>query len=275
MSYGKSIELFLVDGTIDNIVTVELSNWSGKSIKIPRTEVIDCTREDFSSTGVYLLFCKDDNDEDSVYIGEAENIKERLVQHIRDYKSGKELYYWHTAVCFIGRDLNKTLIRYLEDRLVKTARDCEKYKVLTKNTYSKTVIKEAQVAMMDEFIDNIKIILGVLGYRVLVSTPKANNQKDLLYLEAKGIKATGIISPNGFTVLKGSQVAANTAPSFDVLKYKSMRDALINDKVIVNNEFVKDYEFSSPSAAASIVRGNSANGNVEWKNTSGVALKDL
>lgn len=46
MTYGKSIELFLVNGTADSIVTAELSNWNGKAIKIPRIEVAACKRED-------------------------------------------------------------------------------------------------------------------------------------------------------------------------------------------------------------------------------------
>lgn len=44
--YGKSIELFLVNGTADSVVTVDLSNWNGKAIKIPRIEVADCKRVD-------------------------------------------------------------------------------------------------------------------------------------------------------------------------------------------------------------------------------------
>ena len=50
---------------------------------------------------------------DFVYIGEAENIQERLAIHINDYNSGKESYYWATAVCFVSKDLNKALIRYV------------------------------------------------------------------------------------------------------------------------------------------------------------------
>jgi len=39
--------------------------------------------------------------------------------------------------------------------------------------------------------------------------------------------------------------------------------------------FTKDYEFTSPSAAAAIVCGGSSNGLTAWKNKNGVALKDL
>lgn len=156
MAYGKLIELFLVNGTADSLITAELSNWNGKAIKIPRIEVSLCNREDITQAGVYFLFCKEDDEMDSVYIGEAENVKERLVQHLRDYQSEKENYYWNTAVIFIGRDLNKALIRYLENRFVDIARKSKRYLVLTKNTYRNTVMKESQIVVMEEFVDNVK-----------------------------------------------------------------------------------------------------------------------
>ena len=89
MAYGKAIELFLVNGTADSLVTAELSNWNGKAIKIPRTEVHDCDREDMKGAGVYFLFCQEEDGDASVYIGEAENVLERLNQHLRDYQTGK------------------------------------------------------------------------------------------------------------------------------------------------------------------------------------------
>ena len=48
MAYGKSIELFLVNGTADSLTIAELSNWNGKAIKIPRIEVSSCHREDIA-----------------------------------------------------------------------------------------------------------------------------------------------------------------------------------------------------------------------------------
>lgn len=155
MAYGKSIELFLVNGTADSLITAELSNWNGKAIKIPRIEVAACNREDITQAGVYFLFCKEDDGTDSVYIGEAENVKDRLVQHLRDYQSEKEKYYWNTAVIFVGRDLNKALIRYLENRFVEIARNCKRYTVLTKNTYRNTVMKESKREKRGGFKDKI------------------------------------------------------------------------------------------------------------------------
>lgn len=105
MAYGKAIELFLVDGDANGLITAELSNWNGKAIKIPRTDVKDCNRQDITETGVYFLFCQEDDGTDGVYIGEAENVQRRLIQHLNDYNIGKEQYYWKTAVIFTGRDL--------------------------------------------------------------------------------------------------------------------------------------------------------------------------
>lgn len=55
MTYGKSIELFLANGTADSLITAELSNWNGKAIKIPRIEVAECKRTDIKGAGVYFL----------------------------------------------------------------------------------------------------------------------------------------------------------------------------------------------------------------------------
>ena len=277
MAYGKSIELFLVNGTTDSLVTAELSNWNGKSIKIPRPEVLGCGREDVKGAGVYFLFCQEDDGEDSVYIGEAENIIDRLNQHLRDYHSGKEKYYWNTAVIFVGRDLNKALIRYLENRLVEIARESNRYVVLTKNTYRNTVMKESQIAVMEEFIDNIKVLISTLGYKVLIPAPQATVDTVYLYCKGSGGNAKGFVSPEGFTVLKDSVVSDHIVPSLETQgkTYYVLRSKLEADGTIVDRRFTKNYEFSAPSAASAVVLGHTSNGNVDWKTENGTKLKDL
>ena len=63
--YRKAIELFLVNGSADSLTTAELSNWNGKAIKIPRTEISGCHREDIKGVGVYFLMCQEDDGTDS------------------------------------------------------------------------------------------------------------------------------------------------------------------------------------------------------------------
>ena len=277
MAYGKAIELFLVNGTAESLITAELSNWNGKAIKIPRTEVSACDREDIKGVGIYFLICQEDDGTDSVYIGEAENVLDRLTQHLRDYQSGKEKYYWNTAVIFVGRDLNKALIRYLENRFVEIAKECGRYTVLTKNTYKYTVLKEAQIASMEEFIDNVKILINTLGYKVLVPVPKANDETIYLYCKGSGASAKGFVSAGGFTVLEGSTVSDHTVPSLETKgkTYYNLRNTLIKDGTISDRVFTRDYEFKAPSAASAVILGHTSNGNVDWKTADGVKLKDL
>ena len=275
MTYGKSIELFLVNGTADSIVTAELSNWNGKAIKIPRIEVAACKREDITQAGVYFLF-----------IGEAENVKERLMQHLRDYNSEKEKYYWSTAIIFIGRDLNKALIRYLENRFVEIARELKRYLVLTKNTYRNTVMKESQIAAMEEFIENVKVLLGALGFKVLEPLDKPDKSKNdrsdkeqnkelKLHLERTikdvgKIEADGIRTSEGFVVLQGSHVSPIDDDTISTSLKEQRKKANIESGILK-----EDILFSSPSYAAMFVIGKSANGLTSWKTSDGRSLKDI
>ena len=280
MAYGKSIELFLVNGTADSLITAELSNWNGKALKIPRIEVASCSRDDIAQAGVYFLFCKEDDGSNSVYIGEAENVKERLVQHLRDYQAEKEKYYWNTAVIFVGRDLNKALIRYLENRFVEIARNSKRYLVLTKNTYRNTVMKESQIAVMEEFVDNVKILINALGYKVLepllqTGTDAAVLDEEELYISVGSTSATGIVTAEGFVVLKGSVVNEKTSAKSLSAGMKKLRDKIFADGKVENLTTTEDILFSSSSAAADFVLGYSASGPRTWKTKDGRSLKDI
>lgn len=279
MPYGKSIELFLVNGTADSLVTAELSDWNGKALKIPRIEVATCNRDDITQAGVYFLFCKEDDESDSVYIGEAENVKERLLQHMRDYQAEKEKYYWNTAVIFTSRDLNKALIRYLENRFVEVARNCNRYHVLTKNTYRNTVLKESQIAVMEEFADNVKILINALGYKVL--EPIVQNGKDLsdietekLYLNVGGVSAVGLVTTEGFVVLKGATVNEKSSTSLST-GIRKLREEKFAEGKVSNLITTEDILFSSSSAAADFILGYSASGPRSWKAKDGRLLKEI
>lgn len=265
MAHGKSIELFLVNGTVDSLIIAELSNWSGKAIKIPRIEVASCNREDIAQAGVYFLFCKEDDSSDSVYIGEAENVKERLMQHLREYQSEKEKYYWNTAVVFVGRDLNKALIRYLENRFVEIARSSNRYTVLTKNTYRNTVMKESQLAVMEEFIDNVKVLINALGYKVLepfsqADSPESKMDDETLSLSTGSASAYGKVTTEGFVVFAGARVNEKTSAKSLSAGAQKMRQKFFESGKIENLVTAVDILFSSPSAAADFILGYSVSG---------------
>ena len=280
MAYGKSIELFLVNGTADSLIIAELSNWNGKAIKIPRIEISSCNRDDITQAGVYFLFCKEDDGSDSVYIGEAENVKDRLVQHLRDYQSEKEKYYWSTAVVFIGRDLNKALIRYLENRFVEIARASKRYLVLTKNTYRNTVMKESQIAVMEEFVDNVKILINALGYKVLesfaqVDSSTATVDDELLYITSGLVNATGKVTVEGFVVFAGATLNEKMSVRSLSAGMQKQRKKLFDSSKVNNLVTTEDILFSSSSAAADFILGYSVSGPKTWKTKDGRTLKEL
>lgn len=277
--YGKAIELFLVNGTADSIITAELSNWNGKAIKIPRIEVANCKRDDISQPGVYFLFCRDeDNDTDSVYIGEAENVRDRLVQHLQDSASEKEKYYWNTAVIFTGRDLNKALIRYLEHKLVELARASKRYEVLTKNTYKNTVLKESQTAAMDEFIDIIKVLINALGYKVLeplLKKTEEGTEESLLFIKIGKASAKGQVTAEGFVVLAGAEINEKTSVNSLSKGMVKLRNKHMESERVKDLTTTEDILFSSSSAAADFVLGYSVSGPATWKDKDGRTLKEL
>jgi hypothetical protein len=280
--YGKTIKLFLMDADPDGRMICELSNWTGKAYRIPRGKVKDCAdRDELKSTAVYLLFGKAESStaKPKVYIGEAENAYSRLAQHV----SEKE--FWNESVVFISKDenLNKAHIKYLESRLCELANVASRYEIQNSNKPTRSSISEADQAEMEEFIEYIKMLINTMGFKVFEPFIKESSidSVDLenLYIKAaRGASGHGKRVADGFVVFKDSAIANDTVPSFPK-GFKTLRDELLENEIIKNIDgkliFISDYLFSSPSAAAAIVMGRSANGLAEWKDTKGKDLKSI
>ncbi|MGO4906532.1 GIY-YIG nuclease family protein [Flavobacterium sp. W20_MBD1_R3] len=278
MKFGKTIKIFLIDGEPNGRMSCELSNWSGKAYKIPRIKVKDCSdRNDLVSTGVYLLFGKDEEGKDLVYIGEAESILKRLNQHLNQKD------FWHETIVFIGKDenLNKAHVKYLENRLHDIALSAKRYKVENSITPTQSSVSESDRAEMEEFIENIKMLVNTLGHKVFDEKREIKQKQitDVFYVRgARGAEATGESTSDGFVVYKGSKAAKDTTNSMNFNLVK-LREKLTDDAIFIDKveflEFSEDFLFSSPSAAAAIVLGRSANGLTEWKLKSGKTLKEF
>lgn len=278
MKFGKTIKIFLIDGDPNGRMSCELSNWSGKAYKIPRIKIKDCTdRDDLTSTGVYLLFGKDDEGKDQVYIGEAESILKRLNQQLTQKD------FWNEAIVFIGKDenLNKAHIKYLENRLHDIAKSANRYKVDNSIIPTQSSISESDRAEMEEFIGYIKMLVNTLGHKVFDEKRefKAKQKQETFFIKAaRGADGQGEPTSDGFVVFKNSKAAATIVNSMTP-NFITYRQKLINEGVLIDKEeyfeFVDDYIFSSPSTAAVIVMGRSANGLTEWKNKEGKTLKEF
>lgn len=202
------------------------------------------------------------------------------MQHLRDYQSEKEKYYWNTAVIFVGRDLNKALIRYLENRFVDIARNSKRYLVLTKNTYRNTVMKESQIAVMEEFIDNVKILINALGYKVLepfvqADLPNTLVDDEILSITSGFVNAKGRVTAEGFVVFAGTTVNEKSSAKSLSAGMQKQRQKLFDDGKVQNLVTTEDILFSSSSAAADFILGYSVSGPKTWKASDGRSLKEI
>ena len=278
MKFGKTIKIFLIDGDPNGRMSCEISNWTGKAYKIPRIKIKECTdRDDLVSTGVYLLFGKDEEGKDQVYIGEAESILKRLNQHLNQKD------FWNETIVFISKDenLNKAHIKYLENRLHDIAKMANRYKIENSSTPTLSSISESDRAEMEEFIENIKMLVNTLGHKVFDEKREFNpkQKQEAFYIKsARGADGQGEPTSDGFVVFKGSKAAGTTVASM-TQNFINLRQKLIEEGVLVNKGdfliFPDDYIFSSPSTAAAMVLGRNANGLTEWKQINGRSLKEF
>jgi len=115
----------------------------------------------------------------------------------------------------------------------------------------------------------------------LITLARAAMAGPVLTCKGKGVQATGYEASQGFVVRAGSQAVADTVPSMaqHVRGMFDLRQELISNGVLAMQgaiyHFTQDYSFNSPSTAAAVVLGRSANGRVEWKGADGRTLKEI
>lgn len=278
MNFNKTIQMCIFDGNPNGRIMCELSNWNGRVYKISRNELNEFSkRSDSEYTGVYFLLGKDDENNDTVYVGEAEKMIVRLKQHIKDKN------YWNDCIVVLSKDniLNKAHVKFLENKFYMLAHEAKRALVINGTVPTCSSISEFDEAMLDEFIENAKLLVNTLGYKVFDTIdyselPNKKDDKSIFILKStRGADAKGILVPDGFLVLKGSKMATSNTPStrsYTIALRKKLIDLGAVDE---NYVFVSDYLFSDPSPAASAIAGRSANGRVEWKTIENKTINDI
>ena len=270
------IEIFVAEGLPDGLRLVKKSNWIGQGIVCPRGRYSWAKkRDEFSRSGVYLLVGQDGEQLPKLYVGEAEKVKNRLDQHY----ANKD--FWQQAIVFTtkGTALNKAQVKYLEAHLLKLAEACGRAKLQNSVKSHPPTLSEADRAEMDGYLDELLSLLPVLGVPFFERDETPTGDRKVYHVEGPGCKAAGFETNTGFTVQKGSVAREPTVPSMKkrARGYYHQRQDLIDDEVLEKKadgyRFAKDWLFGSPSAAASVCLGGSANGLTEWKDESGTTLK--
>ena len=163
---AKTIKIFLIDGEPNGLKTAELSNWVGQAIVFPRNKLKETkARPECNKPAVYFLIGKENEEAllPTVYIGEAENLWTRLATH----DSFKD--FWQTAIAFTSKDnnLTKAHVKYLESRCLVVANKVKRSDLKNGVESSLPSLPEADSAEMEEFLDNLKLLLSALGYPIL------------------------------------------------------------------------------------------------------------
>ena len=141
-------------------------------------------------------------------------------------------------------------------------------------------LPEADVANMEQFLSNLRIILPVIGLDMLKPQPRAVTQVakpaeertvEEVHFKIRhksGVQATAVEEDGEFIVLEGSE--ALTGTGYVQQSYGGLKDKMIAEGALVPLEdnklrFAKPWSFNSPSAAAAVVLDRNSNGRLEWK----------
>lgn len=296
MTLGKSIRIYLKEGSVTGIKLAEVVNLTIQALYSPRKKIADLNsvfNTQINIPGVYFLLGRDEKTaQPKVYIGEGENVWERLKNHAVNKD------FWDDVIIITSKDDNitKSHIKYLESRLIETVKEVDRYVLDNGNAPKASSLPLPDRDAMEEFLQNIKLLNGVLGHKFLeeqihptkkvnkdklvgseADTSKKSDQEIELTLNVNGTKANGIQTNEGIVVLKGSQVAPIQNNNYG---YKTLRDELVKATVINKSEngkmeFVKDHLFPSPSAAAAVIVGYSINGRRTWKDKNGRSINEI
>ena len=281
---GKHIELFLVEGSPGDMTTAEIVGWTGHVLTGPRSDLANILkRVEAQRNGAYLLLGDDDDaiGGTQCYIGRTENFANRF----RDHKAKKE--FWDRVVLITAKDdgFNEGHWGYLEARLVELARLAERVTLTNNQVPQGRKLSEAQVSDMEAFLEQLQIVLPVLGVNAIrtrkisggAATPNAIESPIFSLTNTKsGVAATAQLNGDEFTMLAGSRIvgawagagkAESTRRSYASLRARHER--LIADGSIIVEGAIgrlsRDVPFKSPSGAGALALGHSCNGRTEWK----------
>ena len=278
MPHGKSIRIFLGDGEATGIRYLELVGWTGQALLVPRSRIAELKDwQESSRPGVYLLLGQSEDGTQAAYIGESENVRDRIGTHLRD-----ECYDFTEAILITSKDENLTKghVKFLECRMHEESLKAERFDLWNSSKPAPTNLPRPDAEAMEEFLDNVKIIVQTIGCSLFTSAAQAVPQDEippelLLNCPDLRVKAKGRQTDEGFLVSKGSCSTKQEAAQLGQT-YKTLRHNLISRGILVegsdNYKFDADYLFNSSSAAAAVISGSNRSGPQNWKNAQGDSL---
>jgi hypothetical protein len=289
MSHGKSIRVYLADGSPTGVKHAEIVNWTGQAVSCPRKRIGELHDwPESKMPGVYFLLGLDESlNKPIVYIGESENVLDRLTSH------AVKKEFWREAVFFTNKDenLTKAHIKYLESRLVQIASQTNRCIIDNGNVPTLSSLPRSDRDAMEEFIGNVKVLMGVLGQRFLepIYLPKNDDENDSsvepqstnvrLTLNYSKLTANAVLTDEGVVVLKGAEAVTDLGEGKLSSGYIKIKKNLIENGGLIaeGDKFIltEDYLFNSPSAASAVLLGRPDNGRLSWRDERGFSIAQI
>lgn len=273
---GKTIQVFLTDGTPRGIKLAEITSNIEQAIFIPRNKINEASsRKEVSRPGIYFLFGEsDDSAKPIAYIGQSRNSLNRIKTH--DQKKD----FWNYAVLIVSKtgSFTQTHIEYLEQLAISKAIDANRYNLENSVSPKQFKVPETLEADLLDNFDTIKILLSTLGFTLFESIKRETKRENIFFCKGKNASAEGEYQEDGFVVYKGSKANLNLSRTSGT-SVSNLRKKLLDDKILLKKndilEFQDNYLFNSPSATAAQVLARSANGWTQWKNKNGKTLNEI
>lgn len=280
-TFGRTIQLFLVDGKPSGLRKATIHGWTGLIFVSGDSTFGSLTaRDEVDRTGIYILSGPDPEKSGvtRAYIGSGNSVAERIKQ------SALKRDFWETAITITTSDddLSKGHAEYLEARLIEMTGAAGRVTLDngTSPDTSRRRLPEADVANMEQFLANLKIILPVIGLDMLKPQPRAVSDTATPVDQRTGgevrfeirhksaVQAEAVEEDGEFVVLEGSEALTGTGyvqQSYGGLKLKLIEDGVLTSTLDGKLRFARAYAFSSPSAAAAVILDRNSNGRTEWK----------
>lgn len=302
MPHPQTIQIYLPAGDPRGMRVAEITTRIVRVIEIPRSQLADFLKmPEAQQVGVYFLMGElSEAGLPRAYIGQSGNVGNRLVQH----NQNKD--FWNRALVVISltNSVTQTHALFLEWFAIAEATKAGRYSLENGNTGSQPYTPAPLQADCHEIHETAATLLATLGqpiFEPLVGrTPKSidverllaeledtvsppdsqprTSEPELFFCRGADMNSVGEYTSEGFVILKGSQIRREAMGSLQGTA-RSNRAKLIEAGVLIEQGsslvFARDYLFGSPSTAASIVTGRSANGWMEWKASSGKTLDEL
>ena len=279
MTSPKTIQIFLPSGDPQGIRVAEITTRIVRVIEVPRSLLADFLKmPEAQQVSVYYLVGPAEEGEGTLlYIGQSGAIGTRLAQH----NENKD--FWNRALVAVSltNSLTQTHALFLEWLGIRDAKNAGRYALDNGNAGARPHTPAPLEADCHEIQDTVRVLLATLGYPVFEAVGKSATQESAqeFFCRANGAEGRGLYTSEGFVLLKGSTGRRESVPSLHGTVYEHVRERLIEsgvlrvegDRIVVT----RDYVFGSPSRAALVLLGRSANGWREWKNAAGQTLHDV